>query len=628
LKRSKLNQLLNWAGFATGIVGVVFVLFRLSGFWHQMDISSLFARSMPFLTTLILIYGAANLLMAMAWREILKHFNIHTSVKWAIQTYGIAQIGKYIPGNIFQFAGRQAIGQSAGLEAKPLAKSAVWEIGLLAFTGLLFPVLSVPLFWDQMTYSVSLLLFLLESGVAFLILNYWIGNHIGSALIYEWVFLVIAGLVFNGVLMMTTSATLGSNVSIMGIAGVYVLAWLAGMLTPGAPAGIGVREVVFLAMLHPVVRENELLKAIIIGRIVTISGDVVFYLFSMCMRFTLPGKAIAKLVTIAWWHLPLTRTNKERMKSAIFRTLPFFFRTTRVYRQWVDAKSWTDSANLPKTPDTVSFSKTFARDSNKEPEYRQEAISADPVTSVAIIVHAFHFDVFLEIMEYLKNNQSIKFSFYVTAPKELTEKITGFFKTSSFDFFVLPVENRGRDILPFLTIVNRAFADGHQVVLKVHTKKSDHRLSGDLWRKDLFQKLLTDSSVSRALQLLNNDKTVGIIGASGHLVPMNLYYGANAARIERLGEALGISRDKLTHLNFPAGSMFFARKQALIPLLNLDIKANDFEVEAGQKDGTLAHAIERAFAISAMASGLKTVDSSFIPGKSKLEIARNHPFTH
>jgi uncharacterized membrane protein YeaQ/YmgE (transglycosylase-associated protein family) len=52
------------------------------------------------------------------------------------------------------------------------------------------------------------------------------------------------------------------------ICGAYVVAWLAGLLTPGAPA--------------------DLLTAIVLGRIVTVFGDVVFYLLAVCIRPRLP----------------------------------------------------------------------------------------------------------------------------------------------------------------------------------------------------------------------------------------------------------------------------------------------------------------------------------------------------
>ncbi len=44
--------------------------------------------------------------------------------------------------------------------------------------------------------------------------------------------------------------------------------------------------------------------------------------------------------------------------------------------------------------------------------------------------------------------------------------------------------------------------------------------------------------------------------------------------------------------------MFFARVDALKPLLSLGLTDDDFDIEAGQVDGTIAHAIERCFSVS------------------------------
>jgi lipopolysaccharide biosynthesis protein len=57
--------------------------------------------------------------------------------------------------------------------------------------------------------------------------------------------------------------------------------------------------------------------------------------------------------------------------------------------------------------------------------------------------------------------------------------------------------------------------------------------------------------------------------------------------------------------SFVAGTMFYARTQAILPLLRLQIREEDFEPECGQVDGTFAHAIERAFSYAALAAGFR-----------------------
>jgi len=58
----------------------------------------------------------------------------------------------------------------------------------------------------------------------------------------------------------------------------------------------------------------------------------------------------------------------------------------------------------------------------------------------------------------------------------------------------------------------------------------------------------------------------------------------------------GIGRADLVGSNrtpFPAGSMYWFRLEALAGLDDLILEEDAFELEAGQLDGTLAHAVER-----------------------------------
>lgn len=57
-------------------------------------------------------------------------------------------------------------------------------------------------------------------------------------------------------------------------------------------------------------------------------------------------------------------------------------------------------------------------------------------------------------------------------------------------------------------------------------------------------------------------------------------------------------------LRFPVGSMFWARVAAIRPLLDLALTPDHFPPEAGQVDGTLAHAIERMLGVVCQAGAI------------------------
>jgi lipopolysaccharide biosynthesis protein len=63
--------------------------------------------------------------------------------------------------------------------------------------------------------------------------------------------------------------------------------------------------------------------------------------------------------------------------------------------------------------------------------------------------------------------------------------------------------------------------------------------------------------------------------------------------------------DALDNAPFFAGSMFWARVKALEPVRKLALRDDDFEPELGQVDGTLAHAMERVFAMAAQRAGFE-----------------------
>ena len=133
-----LKRALHWAGSALALLGIAFVALRLHDYGAELDFSRFDTARWSVVVGFALIYGLANLMLALAWWNLLKQFGVSVSRRWAIKTYGISQLARYVPGNIFHLAGRQAMGMAAGLPGWSLAKSSVWELGLISFAGAVF----------------------------------------------------------------------------------------------------------------------------------------------------------------------------------------------------------------------------------------------------------------------------------------------------------------------------------------------------------------------------------------------------------------------------------------------------------------------------------------------------------
>lgn len=74
--------------------------------------------------------------------------------------------------------------------------------------------------------------------------------------------------------------------------GIYALAWVAGFLTPGAPAGIGIREVILAAAFTQLYGESIALGITLSLRAVTMAGDVLAFLIGSLARGILKSKIV------------------------------------------------------------------------------------------------------------------------------------------------------------------------------------------------------------------------------------------------------------------------------------------------------------------------------------------------
>jgi glycosyltransferase 2 family protein len=276
-----LKRGLHGGGTLLAITGVVFVALRLHEQAAEIDFTRLDWMVWSAVAGLALVYGLANLLLALAWWNLLEQLGAPTSRRWAVKIYGISQIAKYVPGNIMHLAGRQALGLAVGLPGWALAKSTVWELSLIAAAGALLGGLALPLLVGGLPTGMELAPFLAALGGTSALLWRFAGPTAARALGLYAVFLAISGGLFVALLEAVGASAGRQEIILFPVIGAYVLAWLAGLVTPGAPAGVGVRELVLLVLLNGVVGEAELLLAILLGRLITVGGDLGFFGMSL-----------------------------------------------------------------------------------------------------------------------------------------------------------------------------------------------------------------------------------------------------------------------------------------------------------------------------------------------------------
>ena len=221
--------------------------------------------------------------------------------------------------------------------------------------------------------------------------------------------------------------------------------------------------------------------------------------------------------------------------------------------------------------------------------------------SPCAVIHAWYLDVLDELLIALRNS-GISWRIVITTVAENVDTVRQRLFAHHMSAEIVVTENRGRDVLPFLRVAHFLQRQGVRLILKLHTKRSTHRTNGEQWRRELVDRLLRPSRANRILEAFE-DPNLGLVAPEGHVLPIKDYLGANQDALSSLVSRVGL-RELRPDDEFVPGSMFWVSTDAIRPLLDAQFLESEFETETGQIDGTLAHAVERAFGLSTAAAGL------------------------
>lgn len=235
----------------------------------------------------------------------------------------------------------------------------------------------------------------------------------------------------------------------------------------------------------------------------------------------------------------------------------------------------------------------------------------------AIVFTLYYEDLIDDFLHYYK--ELVDIDLFISLPSHISRHAMKRLKTEAPLAYLDIFPNKGRDILPFLTLFKIVREKGYLYFGKIHSKKTTYRKDGSNIRKKLFNALLSKGSVARIRNIFHDNQKIGIVAPAGTLLSLSeLDYSVNnVLHLKNLLTKMGCKRSNI-NFSFIGGSMFWARVDAMDPVFKLYLTENDFEEELGQIDGTLAHAIERLFLFSANLKGYTHAVLDDVPDKTEI----------
>lgn len=243
---------------------------------------------------------------AIAWTLLLRGSGGMVAIGRGLSIYFVAQFGKYIPGNVSQHVGRVALAQSDAIRTVPVLIAMYLEIVVSILASLLVVLISLTasdapllLIGELIPASglIAVVTLLIASGlvVGWSIIRFRPGPFrtllsenegkfpgypflTGSLAIHT-----LAILIIGAVIILLGLGLYGHTAPYLQVCGIYALAWVAGYLTPGAPAGLGVREVILIVGLSPFYGPSAAAIALI-HRLVVTGADALMLGIGMLLR--------------------------------------------------------------------------------------------------------------------------------------------------------------------------------------------------------------------------------------------------------------------------------------------------------------------------------------------------------
>jgi glycosyltransferase involved in cell wall biosynthesis len=265
----------------------------------------------------------------------------------------------------------------------------------------------------------------------------------------------------------------------------------------------------------------------------------------------------------------------------------------------------------------------FIRSGKPEGPWKSEVISSSGAAArqgsdlkTALHVHFHYPELCSELLSLIARNSSrCDLLLTTNSPRKartLAKETSGY---RGGDVQVTTVPNRGRDIGAFLTGLGSSIVERYDVIGHLHSKRSlflTDRSIGERWRQFIWTNLVgsEDAMMDRILDRFARDERLGLVfPADPHLSA----WDDNLEIAEQLCRRIGLTDQLPPFFDFPLGTMFWARGEALRALFDLGLDWDDYPAEPVPIDGTVMHALERLLPFVVQHRGFKYA-TTHVPG--------------
>lgn len=226
-----------------------------------------------------------------AWRAVLADLGSPLRERDAVAVFFVGQLGKYLPGSVWNVLATAELGADRQVPRRRSVAAMAVAILLSVASGLALgltgavvaPRPSAPaLVWALLALPVLVVLVLppVTNRLAALALRLagrpplehaLTARGTGTALAWTLLAWVVAGV--HVWLLGLAAGMAPTATSLVVCVGGYALAWSLGLLAVPVPAGVGVREVVLVAMLAGVLDRGAVLVVVLVSRVVLTLAD-------------------------------------------------------------------------------------------------------------------------------------------------------------------------------------------------------------------------------------------------------------------------------------------------------------------------------------------------------------------